>query len=571
MSAVVVDKVETEEVEESNNKKLFQRIFHKKSRSPHASQHVEYRMIGDYILGETLGMGGYSKVKLGIHKDTRQKVALKIMFGDENGVISESKKKQLKRELNVMKKVKHGNVIQLIEFHEDIEYPEANGTKQSCLVTILEFAPGGELFDFLMFTGRFSDEATRTYCRQFLDGLEAIHQLNIAHRDLKPENLLMDADFNLKIADFGFATEYKTDTGSQIMMNTACGTKGYLAPELLKGKKYTEKCDLFAVGIIVFTTYAGFPPFQNAVDTDWWWDKLSKAWAYFETAKTKEDESEKSALQLKSKEKFDLFWKAHERSLQFGDEFKDVSLRILHPKPEIRYGISDIREHKWYKGKMLDQKELKSYMDKRIRTVMKERAQKIKQQLNDQKAKSKDKYDTRGDVKTAVETRVQEMDPDNLFNQDLDYFKDDTFISTYYQFLTKTSPNEVAVRIERIATQQLLKVSFAPSQHLMLIRASVTINQAEDDVIIAVKQFLFDGTNNKETDANNNDDTKQPDNDVDINNNNNVTNNAKTRYIVAFKRLKGESLNYRHVVEQFYNHENIVEIMDTEDIEDLSL
>jgi len=349
-------------------------------------------------------------------------------------------------------------------------------------------------------------------------------------------------------------------------MNTACGTKGYLAPELLKGKKYNEKCDLFAVGIIVFTTYAGFPPFQNAVDSDWWWDKLSKAWNYFELSKTTEDQSQKTLAQQKSTEKFDLFWKAHERSLQFEDNFKDVILRILHPKPDLRYGISDIRDHKWYKGKMLNKNELKSYMEKRIRTVMKERAQKIKQQLNDQKAKSKDKYDLRGEVKTAVAKRIEEVDPDNLFNQDLDSLNDDTFINTYYQFLTKSSPNEVAVRIERVATQQLLKTTFSPSQHLIMIRASVVVDQGEDDVIVAVKQFIFNDVNNKESNTNNNDETKQPDN-ANADSNDTDNKNAKTKYVVAFKRLKGEPLNYRHVVEQFYNHEDIIEIMDTEDIE----
>merc|ERR1719244_45423 len=92
-------------------------------------------------------MGGYSKVKLGIHKKTGQKVALKIMMADESGKISESKKKQLIRELNVMKKVKHENVIQLIEFDE---------------------------------------KASRSYFHQMINGLEAMHKLGIAHRDLKP-------------------------------------------------------------------------------------------------------------------------------------------------------------------------------------------------------------------------------------------------------------------------------------------------------------------------------------------------------------------------------------------------
>jgi len=104
MSALVVEQAPTEEPQDdsnnnnnnNNNNTIFKRFFHKKSRSPQTSRHVDYRMIGDYVLSETLGMGGYSKVKLGIHKETQQKVALKIMFGDENGVISESKKKAIK-------------------------------------------------------------------------------------------------------------------------------------------------------------------------------------------------------------------------------------------------------------------------------------------------------------------------------------------------------------------------------------------------------------------------------------------------------------------------------------------
>jgi len=273
-------------------------------------------------------------------------------------------------------------------------------------------------------------------------------------------------------------------------------------------------------------------------------------------------------MQQKSKEKFELFWKAHERSHEFKEEFKDLAVRILHPKPELRYGISEIRNHQWYKGKMFNKNELKSYMDKRIRTVMKERAQKIKQQLNDQKAKSKDAYPLRGDVKNAIAKRVEEVDPNNLFNQDLDSLTDDTFINTYYQFLTKIPPNEIAVRIERVATQKLLKTTFAPSQHLILIRASVIVNQAEDDVIIAVKQFIWDTPNKDETNDNDNE-VKQNDSNVNINTNatNNST-NEKKQYIVSFKRLKGESLNYRHVVEQFFSHEDVIEVMDTDIIEE---
>jgi len=480
------------------------------------------------------------------------------------------KKKQLKRELNVMKKVKHPNVIELIEYLDDVKYPEADGSKKSCIVTVLEFAPGGELFDFLMFTGCFSEEAARTYLYQFLNGLEAMHKLGIAHRDLKPENLLMDADYNLKIADFGFATEFLSQDGSQIMMQTACGTKGYLAPELLKGKKYTQKCDLFAVGIILFTTYAGFPPFQNAVDTDWWWEKLLKGWGLFESAKTTEDKKEKATMEQKSKEKFELFWKAHERSRQFSDDLKELCVNILHPNPKMRYDIPDVRKHQWYRGKIYNTEEIKKYMEKRIRLVMKERALKVKKQAEEQHLTSVSKnYIVRGDnLKSEIQKRVETLDPNNEFNKYLDHLKDDTFVNTYYRFLTFKKPNEVAARIERIADRLHSEITFAPSQHIIMIRSTVTFDNdtSEEDIVIAVKQFIYDGTDSQENanNNNNNDDTKESINNQDINVNENL------RYIVAFKRLKGSPITYQQVVEQFYNADDIVDIMDTADIEELS-
>jgi len=251
-----------------------QKLFKKKSKLVP----LQDRYIGDYLLGETLGVGGYSKVKMGIHKDSKEKVALKVMFADEKGKISDSKLKQLKRELEVMKKVNHENVIRLITYYDQIDYPEADGAQKKCVITVLEYASGGELFDFLMFTGYFDETITRTYFHQLVDGLEAIHAQGIAHRDLKPENLLLDSNYKLKIADFGFATNYiDPESGEEIFLKTACGTQGYLAPELIKKEPYSYPADIFAIGIILFTMYAGFPPFQTAdKNKDWWWDKIEK-------------------------------------------------------------------------------------------------------------------------------------------------------------------------------------------------------------------------------------------------------------------------------------------------------
>eukprot|EP01084_Bolivina_argentea_P270647 460248_1 len=151
------------------------------------------RLIDEWILIDTLGMGGYSKVKLGLHYKSGQQAALKTIFADPSGqIVSQSSKKQKIRELNVMKKLNHQNVIKLISCNFDAKYPEANGKNTPCIMAALEFCAGGELFDYLTYTGHFDAVATRTYFKQLIDGLDAIHKINIALFDLKPQNLLMD-------------------------------------------------------------------------------------------------------------------------------------------------------------------------------------------------------------------------------------------------------------------------------------------------------------------------------------------------------------------------------------------
>jgi len=276
----------------------------------------------------------------------------------------------------------------------------------------------------------------------------------------------------------------------------------------------------------------------------------------------------KVARENKSKEKFDLFWKAHERSREFTKEFKDLAVKILHPIPEIRYDISDIRKHEWSKGKVLDKNEIKVYMDKRIRSVMKERALKVKQQLNEQNLQSKS-YIVRGDnLKPAILKRVEKLDPNNEFNEYLDHINDDTFILTYYRFLTVKQPNEVAARVEHVASRLQSTVTFAPAQHLTMIRAIVTYDSEEDDVLIAVKQFVYNGPEPQDK----SDDVDNDSND-DIKQNDKVNNEPKeeTVYLVAFKRLKGTPVSYKRIVEEYYNAPEIVEIMETKDIEDLPI
>ena len=111
----------------SSNVSISERLktFHPKIQKLFRGKESKLRMIDDWVLMETLGMGGYYKVKLGLHSKSGQKAALKMMFADQSGKMSASKKKQLMRELNVMKKVDHPNVIKLITFNAEAKYPEA--------------------------------------------------------------------------------------------------------------------------------------------------------------------------------------------------------------------------------------------------------------------------------------------------------------------------------------------------------------------------------------------------------------------------------------------------------------
>eukprot|EP01084_Bolivina_argentea_P191716 329297_1 len=550
--------------------KLKMRVFNKGSG--------QIRMINDWVLGDTLGMGGYSKVKLGIHRKTGQKAALKIMLADDNGKISDSKKKQLIRELNVMKKVKHQNVIQLIEFDENAEYPESDGRKTKCIVTVLEFASGGELFDFLMFTGCFDEYASRSYFHQMINGLEAMHKLGIAHRDLKPENLLLNEHYVLKIADFGFATSFIDESSSgkpKIQkMKTACGTKGYLAPELLKGKKYTHKCDIFALGIILFTTFAGFPPFQNAVETDWWWDKLSKGWKYIVASEKQKYVKDRDKHIAAGTAKIELFWKAHERTRQFHKILKNLLERMLHPYAEYRYDIKHIKAHKWYNGKTYSSNELRKYLQQRVRTVVKERAVKIKKQLEEQGVSSVESYKRRDPTSSAqhqqtpMEIRAKELDPNDEFIKYMDHVRDDLFVNTFYQFFTYAPPAEIAARVERIADRAGAKITISPKHNVTLIRCAVAFDDkgGDEDVIFACKQFLVDDGDYVEDENESNDDQKEEEEEEEETQKKDQDDLAEKRYVVSFKRLKGSHLAYQKAIEDFYGAKEIMAAMDFENI-----
>jgi len=177
------------------------------------------RKIGPYLLGDTLGEGGFAKVRLGRHETTGERVALKIL---KPALVTANTRANVEKEIAAMRKLNHPNVISLKHVDWAADYVD-QGKATKIILIVLELASGGELFDFLSFSGCFEEAIARTYFQQLIEGVGYCHGQGIAHRDLKPENVLLDHNFKLKIADFGFAKTFNKKSSTMI---TECGTVG---------------------------------------------------------------------------------------------------------------------------------------------------------------------------------------------------------------------------------------------------------------------------------------------------------------------------------------------------------
>ncbi|XP_051994229.1 maternal embryonic leucine zipper kinase-like [Xyrauchen texanus] len=205
-------------------------------------------LLKHYEVYETIGSGGFAKVKLGRHLLTGEKVAIKIMEKKDLG----DDLPRVKIEIEAMKNLSHQHVCRLYHVIET----------SSKIYMVLEYCPGGELFDYIIAKDRLSEEETRMFFRQIISALAYVHSQGYAHRDLKPENLLIDEDQNLKLIDFGLCAKPKGGLGYELM--TCCGSPAYAAPELIQGKAYIgSEADVWSIGVLLYALLCGFLPFDD--------------------------------------------------------------------------------------------------------------------------------------------------------------------------------------------------------------------------------------------------------------------------------------------------------------------
>ena len=255
---------------------------------------------GPYLLGEPLGEGAFAKVRLATQIHIKEKCAIKIV---DKRLLEDTKDIQrLKKEIKILKNIRHKNIIQLFDIMES----------KTNLYFVMEYCKGGELFDYIVKNKRLKENEACKFFQQIINGVEYLHKQGIIHRDLKPENLLLDYNNNIKISDFGLSTFFTKNH----YLQTACGTPSYAPPEMLEGLQYNgEASDIWSCGIILYAMLCGTLPFT---------------------------ESKEEIIVRKIK--------THDYSIPkyLSNEAQDMLNHILKINPEERFTIEGIKKHPWF-------------------------------------------------------------------------------------------------------------------------------------------------------------------------------------------------------------------------------
>ena len=200
----------------------------------------------DFEIGKPLGRGKFGKVYLARERKTKYIVALKVL--SKNQLLKSGVEHQLRREIEIQAHLRHRHILRMYGYFYD----------NKNIYLILEYSPGGELYKKLTAKGRFSERTSARFISDLSLAMKYCHSKHVIHRDIKPENLLLGANNDVKIADFGWSVHAPTSR-----RNTLCGTLDYLPPEMVEGKEHDEQVDTWALGVLLYEFLVGVPPFET--------------------------------------------------------------------------------------------------------------------------------------------------------------------------------------------------------------------------------------------------------------------------------------------------------------------
>src|SRR5262245_11632627 len=205
--------------------------------------------LGPYKLEKILGRGGMGAVYVGLHEETGERAAVKVLSG--HLADDEAFRERFKIEVETLKRLSHPNIVQLTGYGEDDGH----------LFYVMELVQGKSLHDELVAGRRFTWREVTRIGIVLAQALKHAHDRGIIHRDLKPANLLIDDQDHVKLTDFGIAKLYG---GTNVTADGGVlGTADYMSPEQADGKQITARCDLYALGSVLFALLTGRPPFAG--------------------------------------------------------------------------------------------------------------------------------------------------------------------------------------------------------------------------------------------------------------------------------------------------------------------
>ncbi|XP_056367163.1 calcium/calmodulin-dependent protein kinase type 1G [Oenanthe melanoleuca] len=257
-----------------------------------------------FIFMEALGSGAFSEVFLVKQKSTGKLFALKCIKKSPL-----NRDSSLENEIAVLKKIKHENIVTLEDIYESTTH----------FYLVMQLVSGGELFDRILERGVYTEKDASLVIHQVLTAVKYLHENGIVHRDLKPENLLYltpEENSKIMITDFGLSKMEQNG-----IMSTACGTPGYVAPEVLAQKPYSKAVDCWSIGVITYILLCGYPPFYEESESKLF-EKIKEGYYEFESP----------------------FWD------DISESAKDFIRHLLEKNPSARFTCEEALRHPWING-----------------------------------------------------------------------------------------------------------------------------------------------------------------------------------------------------------------------------